>query len=93
MERTIYLKKEVLPVATKKLLDTSFSRNNKTCVYGKCFFCRKEDPVCEKDNSHTTGAVIFNIRPTLANHRSPWQRTYKKGRNAMWQDFPESYCR
>lgn len=93
VERAINLKKEVLPVATKRLLETSFIVDNKSCIYGKCFFCKKEDPLCENDNSYTTGAVIFNIKATLANHRSPWQRTYKKGKNAMWQAFPETYCR
>lgn len=93
VERTISIKAEVLPVATKRLLDTSFRKNNKSCIYGKCFFCKKEDPLCENDGSSTTGAVIFNIKTILSNHRSPWQRTYKKGKNAMWQEFPESYCK
>lgn len=93
VERTLSLKNDILPVATKRLLDTTLRKVNESCVYGKCFFCRQEDPLCEKDGKYTTGAVIFNIKATLLNHRSPWQRTYKKGRNAVWQEFPESYCR
>ncbi|KAG5884756.1 hypothetical protein JTB14_029237 [Gonioctena quinquepunctata] len=93
IERRISLKKDVIPVAKQTLLATSISANNKTCVYGKCFFCRKNDPVCDDDNSYLTGAVIFNINATLVNHRSPWQRTYKKGKNAVWQEFPETFCK
>nr|XP_023011969.1 glycosaminoglycan xylosylkinase homolog [Leptinotarsa decemlineata] len=92
VERQISLKNDVLPVATKSLLETSYIRNNNTCVYGKCFFCKETDPVCD-NNSYLSGAVIFNFNATLATHRSPWQRTYKKGKKALWQVFPESYCK
>nr|CAH7761905.1 unnamed protein product [Callosobruchus chinensis] len=91
--RTIALEQEVLPVATKRLLETTFMSKNKTCIYGKCFFCKKEDPICSDKNSYLNGAVIFNIKGHLVSNRSPWQRTYKKGKNAMWQEFPEKYCK
>nr|CAI5824554.1 unnamed protein product [Callosobruchus analis] len=93
VERTISLKQDVLPVATQRLLDTTFVRKNVTCIYGKCFFCKKEDPICSDKNSYLNGAVIFNIKGHLVSNRSPWQRTYKKGKNAAWQEFPEKYCK
>ncbi|CAH0552041.1 unnamed protein product [Brassicogethes aeneus] len=34
VERDISLSKDVIPVATKRLLETSFQRGNKTCVFG-----------------------------------------------------------
>ncbi|CAH2005600.1 unnamed protein product [Acanthoscelides obtectus] len=92
VKRTISLKQEVLPVATKQLLDTTFMIQNRTCIYGRCFFCKKEDPVCSDENSYLSGAVIFNIKGHLVSNRSPWQRTYKKGKNAIWQELPEKYC-
>ncbi|KAJ8958640.1 hypothetical protein NQ318_016365, partial [Aromia moschata] len=93
VERKLSLKQDIVPAATKRLLDTIFERNNKTCVYGKCYFCKKEDPVCEDQNLLLTGAVIFNINASLNSYRSPWQRTYKKGKKALWQEYPESYCK
>ncbi|XP_019874820.2 glycosaminoglycan xylosylkinase homolog isoform X2 [Aethina tumida] len=90
-ERNISLTRDVIPVATKKLIETSFKRNNKTCIYGKCLYCKKEDPICESDNFLLTGAVIFNIRKTLTSHRNPWQRTYKKTKRAPWQENA-NYC-
>lgn len=93
VERTLSLEKDVLPVATKRVVETTFRKENKTCIYGKCFFCKKEDPICEEDNSFTAGAVIFNINASLTSHKSPWQRTYKKNRDALWQQFPETYCK
>lgn len=92
IERTISLKYDVLPVASKRLLNTSFEKNDRTCIYGKCFYCKKEDPICENENNLLTGAVIFNIKKTFSNYRSPWQRTYKKGKRALWEDDP-NYCK
>lgn len=85
-------KYEILPVATKRLLGTSFEENKSTCIYGKCFYCKKEDPICEDKNSMLTGVVIFNIKKSFNNYRSPWQRTYKKSKNALWQD-DTNYCK
>ncbi|XP_050500165.1 glycosaminoglycan xylosylkinase homolog [Diabrotica virgifera virgifera] len=93
VERIISLKEDILPVATKRLHDTTIIKNNKTCIYGKCFYCSINDPICDDENSSLLGAVIFNFKASLLNHRSPWQRTYKKGKNAVWQEFPESYCK
>ncbi|KAJ8935401.1 hypothetical protein NQ314_012820 [Rhamnusium bicolor] len=56
-------------------------------------FVKKEDPVCEDQNSFINGAVIFNIKASLSNYRSPWQRTYKKGKKAHWQEFSDAYCK
>lgn len=92
VERTLSLKNDILPVATKRLFNTSFERSNKTCIYGRCFYCKKEDPICEKENNLLTGAVIFNIKKTFSNYRSPWQRTYKKGKKAPWED-DLNYCK
>lgn len=93
VERQISLKREIIPVATQRLFDTFFEKDNKTCFYGKCYFCRKEDPVCADENSLLNGAVIFNFKASLNNYRSPWQRTYKKDKKALWQKFEGNYCK
>ncbi|XP_056634983.1 glycosaminoglycan xylosylkinase homolog [Diorhabda sublineata] len=92
IERKLSLKNEILPVATKRLLNTALIENNRSCLYGKCFYCNINDPICDDDNSSLLGAVIINFKANLVNHRSPWQRTYKKGKNALWQEFPDNYC-
>ncbi|CAH0552040.1 unnamed protein product [Brassicogethes aeneus] len=92
VERDISLSKDVIPVATKRLLETSFQRGNKTCVFGRCLYCRKEDPICDNEENYLKGAVIFNIKGNFKTHRSPWQRTYKKGKKAAWEKNP-NYCK
>lgn len=92
VERSLSLSRDILPVATKRLLNTSFEINNKTCIFGKCFYCKKEDPICEDENFSLTGAVIFNINAPLKSYRSPWQRTYKKNKKAVWEE-EENYCK
>lgn len=90
-ERNISLSKDIVPVATKRLLSTIFNRKSVLCVYGKCFYCKREDPVCEDDNNMLSGAISLNINATFMYHRSPWQRTYKKGKLALWETL-DNYC-
>ncbi|XP_066249335.1 glycosaminoglycan xylosylkinase homolog [Euwallacea similis] len=92
VERTLSLKYDIMPVASKRLLNTSFEINNRTCVYGKCYYCHKEDPVCDDNQNSLTGAVILNVKKSFSNYRSPWQRTYKKGKLAAWEIDP-NYCK
>lgn len=92
VERNISLKNEITPVASSALLTNSFERNGSTCVYGRCYYCRKEDPVCSSNDSILTGALIFNVKADLKIHRSPWQRTYKKSKRAAWEEN-YGFCR
>ncbi|CAH1163612.1 unnamed protein product [Phaedon cochleariae] len=93
VQRHISLKNDIIPVATERLLSTSFKKNNKTCIFGKCFYCKMNDSVCDDENSGLTGAIIFNIKGNLEKFRSPWQRTYKSGKTAIWEQYPEKYCK
>lgn len=90
--RELNLNEEILPVASKELLSTMFHYKNLTCIYGKCFYCKKEDPICSNELSMLTGALIFNLNVELKNHRSPWQRTYKLNKKALWE-VKENYCK
>lgn len=92
VERKISFQKEIIPIASRKLLDTTYTVNNKTCVYGKCFYCSKKDPICINHNETLSGAVIFNIKNKLKLIKSPWMRTYKIGKLAEWQQN-ELYCK
>jgi hypothetical protein len=92
VERSISLTHEIIPVGTKRLINTSFEIGNRTCIYGKCFYCRKEDPICEDTNFSLYGTVIFNIDGSFKSYRSPWQRTYKKNKKAIWEE-EDNYCR
>ncbi|XP_019771994.2 glycosaminoglycan xylosylkinase homolog [Dendroctonus ponderosae] len=91
VERTISLKYDVLPVATNRLLNVSLEKENRSCVFGQCFYCSKEDPICDNEGNLLTGAVIFNVRKSFSSYRSPWQRTYKKRKKAAWEDSVD-YC-
>ncbi|KRT82834.1 hypothetical protein AMK59_3357, partial [Oryctes borbonicus] len=73
-------------------LKTTFTLNNKTCVYGTCYYCTKSDPICDDSKYILQGAVIFNIKGNIKVHKSPWKRIYKKGKLAEWQTN-ENYCR
>lgn len=90
--RTINVKKEIIPVATARLLATKYLYKNRTCIYGKCFYCKREDPICDDNDGLIIGAMIFNLEQTIDVHRSPWQRTYKKSKQASWETN-DNYCR
>lgn len=90
--REINFNNEILPVATSELLSTTFLYKNLTCIYGKCFYCKKEDSICGNDLGVLTGALIFNLNVELKNHKSPWQRTYKTNKKALWE-IKENYCK
>lgn len=92
IKRTISFKNDVMPVAGALLQKTSFQKANRTCIYGKCYYCKREDPICEDDDHRVTGAVIVNVKASFKSHRSPWQRTYKKDKLAAWE-IESDYCR
>ncbi|KAK9736517.1 Golgi casein kinase, C-terminal, Fam20 [Popillia japonica] len=91
-ERIISFKNELLPVATEKFLKTTLYLNNRTCVYGTCYYCNKNDPICENSHHVLSGAAIFNIKGTIKVHKSPWRRIYKAGKIAEWQ-ANDNYCK
>ncbi|KAL3289182.1 hypothetical protein HHI36_003618 [Cryptolaemus montrouzieri] len=86
------MNKEIVPVASKRLMDTALTINNRTCIYGRCYYCSKRDPLCADQNDNLIGAVIFNLRSSFKILRSPWMRTYKKDKKAQWEQ-DNSYCR
>lgn len=53
------------------------------CLYGKCFYCKREDPVCTK-SKRLEGAAIFHLPSymKLKQRLHPWRRTYIENRTA-----------
>lgn len=90
-ERIVDVRKEILPVATNSLNATVFEYKNSTCIYGKCFYCKREDPICSDENGKLVGAVLYHVPGKLQTYNSPWQRTYKKSKKAVWETHA-NYC-
>lgn len=64
---------------------------SKLCVYGKCFYCKVTEAVCGNRSHYIEGAFLYEIPGSIQKHKSPWQRTYKDGQNALWQS-DNNYC-
>lgn len=91
--RKLSIRKDIMPVATARLVNTIYERKSVMCMYGKCYYCKKEDPVCEDSSTNMlTGAIIINIDANLKNNRSPWQRTYKTDKRASWET-QDNFCK
>lgn len=90
-DRVFNIKRDILPVATTILNNTVLQKQNKTCIYGKCFYCKREDPVCSDSDGSLRGAILYYIPGKLQSFRSPWQRTYKNNKRAIWES-QANYC-
>ena len=77
--RYIDLDTEIKPVAMSRLLETFYQRDNNTCFYGKCLYCKgQETGVCA--DGHILEGVMLLWLPetmTLKRHKHPWSRVYK----------------
>jgi len=83
---------EVYKKADAELKGTMIAATDKTCVYGKCFYCTPEEQVCGTGEQHLLeGALLYLIPGTLQKHLSPWQRTYKADKVATWEK-DQQYC-
>lgn len=92
--RTVSFKNEIMPVASELLKRTSYERNGtgNVCIYGKCYYCSRSDAICEDENFMFAGAAIVNVNAMFKTHRSPWQRSYKRDKVALWESDSD-YCR
>ncbi|XP_055386967.1 glycosaminoglycan xylosylkinase homolog [Condylostylus longicornis] len=62
------------------------------CLFGKCYYCRKEEYICGDNDNLIEGAAILIIPGILKKVRSPWQRTYKNHLKAKWEENKD-YCK
>ncbi|XP_042227302.1 glycosaminoglycan xylosylkinase-like isoform X2 [Homarus americanus] len=91
--RSVSLKRQILPVASRKLAATFFlRRGGRLCFYGVCYYCHKDSSVC--DNGRTLeGTIILWLpqRLPLMHLPHPWAHTYKRTKLAQWEEN-ENYC-
>lgn len=66
--------------------------NETYCLFGKCHYCNEEETVCGDEQHNIEGVIIYIVPGTLAKRRSPWQRTYKEEKRAIWED-DMTYCK
>ncbi|XP_063696804.1 glycosaminoglycan xylosylkinase homolog isoform X2 [Culicoides brevitarsis] len=84
--------KEVYEKADTVLKETMLIKDEQYCVYGKCHYCNISELICGDKISHLAeGAVLFLIPGQLQKHISPWQRTYKPHKKALWES-DSHYC-
>ncbi|XP_022643938.1 glycosaminoglycan xylosylkinase-like isoform X2 [Varroa destructor] len=85
---------EIRGKSTPALNTTFYKEGNRSCFYGKCYYCKRANGVCGDDSGQLEGAVVLLLPPKfrLQPHRSPWQRTYKNGVYARWET-DMSYCK
>ncbi|XP_050438564.1 glycosaminoglycan xylosylkinase isoform X2 [Adelges cooleyi] len=84
--------KETASLGLKKTMYIN-STTNETCLYGKCYYCKKEDPVCTKSGRLEGAAMLYlpsNLKPRAQLH--PWRRTYKENKLARWEK-DNNYCK
>ncbi|XP_029635706.1 glycosaminoglycan xylosylkinase-like [Octopus sinensis] len=83
--RYLNLQTEVIPVASSRLLDTFFYKDNDTCFYGKCYYCKgKESGVCAQ-KTVLEGTIVLWISHKMQLYRHPWGRTYIDNKQAKWE--------
>ncbi|KAF4520699.1 hypothetical protein B566_EDAN012486 [Ephemera danica] len=84
--RRVSLRREIMPVADRELLDTFYQEGNNTCLYGVCHYCGPHDPVCATRDL-LEGALVLWLPPRvkLKKVRHPWQRTYREAMPARWE--------
>ncbi|XP_050526802.1 glycosaminoglycan xylosylkinase [Daktulosphaira vitifoliae] len=84
--------KESASVGLKKTMYLN-STTKETCFFGKCFYCKKEDPVCTK-SGRLEGAAIFYLPShlNLQAYLHPWRRTYNTNKFARWEN-ENNYCK
>nr|XP_018913927.1 PREDICTED: glycosaminoglycan xylosylkinase [Bemisia tabaci] len=93
VRRQFNVQLELAPIASPELLKT-FSNNNdnETCMYGVCYYCHPNDPVCT-ENGMLDGALILWLPEymEIKKYKHPWRRTYRKNVLAKWETDSE-FC-
>jgi len=93
--RILNLETEIIPVATPELIKTFYVKDKDVCFYGKCHYCKGESTgVCGHGNM-LEGVLILWLPPTVSLTKPvkhPWARTYRQGKKATWELYPDGYC-
>uniref|UniRef100_A0AAG5DW03 FAM20 C-terminal domain-containing protein n=1 Tax=Anopheles atroparvus TaxID=41427 RepID=A0AAG5DW03_ANOAO len=84
--------REHLPHTDEGLRKTMPIINDRQCVYGACYYCNRDEMVCDDPESGLLeGAVLYTIPGKINKLRSPWQRTYDSEILAPWEKN-DNYC-
>ncbi|XP_047541462.1 glycosaminoglycan xylosylkinase homolog isoform X2 [Vanessa atalanta] len=90
--RRIHLHKDIVPFATMGLKKTMIKNDSGSlCIYGKCFYCRKNETVCPDQNGEIEGAAILYLDKQFKIHKSPWRRSYSN-RKMEWE-IDNAFCK
>ncbi|CAG5135867.1 unnamed protein product, partial [Candidula unifasciata] len=91
--RRVDIDKEIIRVASQKLLSTFYEREGESCFYGRCLYCKgPEDGVCATSGVLEGTLVLWlphSFKMTL--HKHPWSRTYRDNVRAKWET-DTMYC-
>ncbi|CAH2050643.1 unnamed protein product, partial [Iphiclides podalirius] len=75
--RKIPIDKDIVPKATLGLKKTMVKNGNgEVCIFGKCFYCKRNETVCPDKNGEIEGAAILYLDKQFKVHKSPWRRSY-----------------
>lgn len=92
MIRKINIDRDIIPNATPGLKRTTVKNaNGKTCIYGKCYYCKINETVCPNSKGEIEGTAILYKDKQFRIHRSPWSRSYKN-RKMEWE-IDNDYCK
>ncbi|XP_038046244.1 glycosaminoglycan xylosylkinase-like isoform X2 [Patiria miniata] len=91
--RRINLRTEIKPVASQSLLNTFLNRGNQTCFYGKCYYCKPEEPACADEHDMMEGSLTLWLPrdKKLKKWHHLWSRTYRDNKKAQWE-HDNNYC-
>ncbi|XP_013134917.1 PREDICTED: glycosaminoglycan xylosylkinase [Papilio polytes] len=90
--RKIHIEKDVLPKATLGLSKTMVkNESGSTCIYGKCFYCKRNETVCPDVNGEIEGAAILYLDRQFKIHKSPWRRSYNT-KKMEWEE-DNNFCK
>ncbi|XP_046963572.1 glycosaminoglycan xylosylkinase homolog isoform X1 [Vanessa cardui] len=90
--RRIHLHRDIVPFATMGLKKSMIkNESGSLCIYGKCFYCRKNETVCPDQNGEIEGAAILYLDKQFKIHKSPWRRSYSN-RKMEWE-IDNAFCK
>ncbi|KPJ08674.1 Glycosaminoglycan xylosylkinase [Papilio machaon] len=90
--RKIHIERDVVPKATLALNKTMLkSESGSTCIYGKCFYCKRNETVCPDQNGEIEGAAILYLDRQFKIHKSPWRRSYTT-KKMEWEEN-NNFCK
>ncbi|XP_045448910.1 glycosaminoglycan xylosylkinase homolog [Melitaea cinxia] len=89
--RKIHLHRDVIPFATKGLKNSMIKNGDSLCIYGTCFYCKKNETVCPDKKGKIEGAAILYLDKKLKIRVSPWRRSYSN-KKMKWE-VDNAFCK